>query len=303
MTVTRDLAVWVAWLDVCNLPADHIATVLDIESSQVTAWLARVPRRTTDSEAARVLEMWAAGHSARAIARELGRSRDTIYTVLSRGRGSTQVPVGPPQLGRHAKKRTIRGQSGTKIRHLAALDYPQSRIAEIMQLRPQLIADFLKRLTSSGGDHHLRKARSTREQRQLERNRIRAEMKPPKPIKPPTWQRTNARLDASGWTPPSTELPAIAPAELVADQAVAEMPATSPTSPIETPPADGPAWGYQHRFAAGERHGRSKLTEADAREIRRLHAQGMSMYALANRYGVNAGTVRAIVRFETWQEA
>ena len=272
MRVTRELAAWISWLDACNLPADHIATVLDIESSQVTAWLARIPHRTTDTEAARVLEMRASGQSGWVIARELGRSRDAVYAILSRGGGSTQVPVGPPRAYRHPENLAIRGHSGTKIRHLAALDYPQSRIAEIMQLRPQLIAEFLKRLTSSGGDRHLRKARSIREQRQLERNRLRAEMKPPKPVKQPTWQRTNARLDAAGWTPQSIELPAIAPAELVVHQAVAEL---SATSPIETPPADGPAWSPVHgRPMFGTANGRSKLTAADAREIRRLRTRG-----------------------------
>jgi hypothetical protein len=303
MRVTKDLAAWISWLDACNLPADHIATVLDIESSQVATWLARIPRRTTDAEAARVFEMRAAGQSGRAIGRELGRSHSAVYVILNRGSGSKQVSVGPPQVCRRAKNLAVRGQSGTKIRHLAALDYPQSRIAEIMRLRPEIIADFLKRLTSSDGDRHLRKARSTREQRQLERNRLRAEMKPPKPVKPPTWQRSNARLDTAGWTPPSTEeLPAIAAAELVVHQAVDELLPTRPAT--ENPPADGPAWGHhQHRFAAGERHGRSKLTRANVDEARELRAAGWSTGRLAERYGVSRNTICYALNGKTWQDA
>ncbi len=52
----------------------------------------------------------------------------------------------------------------------------------------------------------------------------------------------------------------------------------------------------------GEAHHDAKLTVAEVREIRLAYTtEGESQYALARRYGVNAGTINGIVRGRTWR--
>lgn len=53
--------------------------------------------------------------------------------------------------------------------------------------------------------------------------------------------------------------------------------------------------------ARGELHGHARLTEAAVTDARRLHAQGWSIVALAERYGVSANTIRYAVRGQTWR--
>jgi len=233
----------------------------------------------------------------REIARELGCHHWSIYAALNR-RALDRSPTGPPRLSNHPENVTaIRAHNGTKVRRLHELGYLSPRIAHLLALDLDEVLDFLSRIRPRRADAPLRRPRTRREQDGLRPRRIRR----PAPPKPPTWKRTDARNDSAGCTSPTTELPAIAAAELVVDEAVAELPARPAT---ENPPADGPAWGYhQHRFAAGERHGRSKLTAVDAREIRRLHAAGRSIYSLAPQFNISKSAIRAIVRFETWQDA
>lgn len=47
--------------------------------------------------------------------------------------------------------------------------------------------------------------------------------------------------------------------------------------------------------------GRAKLTADDARDIRNSHAQGVSMVQMAEQYGVNHESIRAIVRRIYWR--
>lgn len=49
----------------------------------------------------------------------------------------------------------------------------------------------------------------------------------------------------------------------------------------------------------GERHHKSKLTEADVREIRSLQGK-LSSKEIAKRYGVSSGTVNSVLRKQAW---
>lgn len=51
----------------------------------------------------------------------------------------------------------------------------------------------------------------------------------------------------------------------------------------------------------GSKHPDAKLTEASVREIRQRHESGESYYKLAERYGVQFGTIGKIVRREAWK--
>jgi hypothetical protein len=54
------------------------------------------------------------------------------------------------------------------------------------------------------------------------------------------------------------------------------------------------------RLARGERNGGAKLTEDKVREIRRLHAAGVSQSEIERRLGVDQTNVSLIVRGKRW---
>ena len=57
-------------------------------------------------------------------------------------------------------------------------------------------------------------------------------------------------------------------------------------------------------FSYGEHHGQSKLTEAQVREIRRIHVSGDLVYgacALARRFGMGESSIRAIINRRNWR--
>ena len=292
MSISRVAGRWIRWMDACGVPADHIAVVLDIDPSQVAAWLGRITRNATAWEIEQMRELRSAGYTVRAIALELGRSRSAIYDAVERG----DLPAWPPSPPLQRRRQgVIRAELATRVKAFHRLDYGVFQICTILNLDVAAVRDFIARIRAQSGDGYLSRPRTRREQSALQPPRPRRER--PAPI-PACWKRADSRLDSAGWTPPP-ELPAIAAVELVIDQAAPELPATPP---IERPPADGPAWsGF--RTVHGERNGNSKLAAADAREIRRLRAEGMSLYALAKRYDVAENTIRAIVQFKTWQDA
>lgn len=64
------------------------------------------------------------------------------------------------------------------------------------------------------------------------------------------------------------------------------------------------SWSSNHpeRLARGEINGSARLTAADVRTIRRLHAEGGSTLArLAGRFGVSFSNVSQIVNRQTWK--
>jgi len=63
------------------------------------------------------------------------------------------------------------------------------------------------------------------------------------------------------------------------------------------PPISKPR-GHNH---VGAKNGRSKITEADVREMRRAYVGGETQTSIAARYGMSQVTVSKIVRHESWR--
>ena len=55
------------------------------------------------------------------------------------------------------------------------------------------------------------------------------------------------------------------------------------------------------RTYTGPRPWHAKLTIAEVKEIRLLHASGQSMCSIGRQYGVTRGNIRAIIHRRTWQ--
>lgn len=55
------------------------------------------------------------------------------------------------------------------------------------------------------------------------------------------------------------------------------------------------------RQTCGEKHYRAKLTDVAVAEIRKMHATGTTLAAIAGAYGINNMTVRAVVTRKTWK--
>lgn len=55
------------------------------------------------------------------------------------------------------------------------------------------------------------------------------------------------------------------------------------------------------RPAKGERHGRSKITDGDVREMRRLHKLGWAIPALATRFDISKSQVSGILSRRYWR--
>jgi hypothetical protein len=57
----------------------------------------------------------------------------------------------------------------------------------------------------------------------------------------------------------------------------------------------------KNRHAAGERHGRTKLSVAAVKSILRSHAAGVGSWRLAREFGVSRTAVKNILRRKTWR--
>ena len=66
--------------------------------------------------------------------------------------------------------------------------------------------------------------------------------------------------------------------------------------------ADMKAKGRRKGINSGERNGRAQLTEADAREIKRLLATGMSQWEIANQFGVGQTQISKIELGKAWRD-
>lgn len=58
---------------------------------------------------------------------------------------------------------------------------------------------------------------------------------------------------------------------------------------------------YPERRPRGSRHGRAKLSESDAVEIKQLLADGLRRSAIANRFGVTKGAITQIANKRSWR--
>jgi DNA-binding transcriptional MerR regulator len=197
------------------------------------------------------------------------------------------------------RDRAIRSENGTYIRRLRELGYDVDQIAELMVLRPRAVADFLARTVSTRATPLVR-PRTKAKQRQFEafrpvRESRRARAAAKIAIHRERWALRDSRLDDEGASPAAVPPPA---AELVDDQVEELAPAPEVLVPVPNLWSDPTFQSY----ARGERHGRARMTWETVRESRRLHAAGASINALARRFSVHPGTIRAIVRNETWLE-
>ena len=55
------------------------------------------------------------------------------------------------------------------------------------------------------------------------------------------------------------------------------------------------------RSASGSKHGRAKLTPAKVRQIRRRYKKGELLTSLADEYGIDRTTVKAVIDRRTWR--
>ncbi len=259
---------WIDWLSRgCFLSVKHVCLVLDLDPSTVHAFMTRPVH---------------------------GRPR--------------ALPTGPPRW-RTVDRARIAAQTSVKARRLAELGYSIARSAIILDVEAQALRSFLTRCRpvrrasiSRPRDHtEQRRLEANRRRRRRRRKAAAVNARPPTSWRS-TWDRRRRPADPETVVLPAiaTELdqdtgvlPAIAaaPVELGADQARA----------AKAPPARNPWVGPTTMKATGADNGSAKLSEADAREVLRLHAEGMSIYALARKYTVNDGTIRAIVRGVTWK--
>jgi hypothetical protein len=192
-------------------------------------------------------------------------------------------------------RRPILNDTANKIRKLTELGYPPERIAAILVLDHRRVVSFLQRVTPASCRLGLVRPRTAAEQKRVDATQRRRSKAARVAAEKAVWSQRDARRDDAGCQAASYETispPAVDQvAELV--PAPVEVPAPAPTR------WDGPS---NPRAVYGERNGHAQLTWPDVREIRRQHSEGVSCYALARQYGRAAGTIRAVVRYETWRE-
>jgi DNA-binding CsgD family transcriptional regulator len=290
----KPTSAWVRWLVACDVPPAHIALLLGAPEASVRAYLDRPAGRwITPGELERMRAMRAGGKTFAEIGREIGRNQASVWAALKRGVTSRQPTAPPPRYGGGGN--AILGKMATKIRRLAALDYPPARIAAILGVDIAEVRSFLAR-TEPVRRAHLVRPRMKSEHARMVRNQRRRPPPKPKPYCPAPdeeWRYVND-VGPDG----TVELLTIAAAELVDHQAAVELPPAT----VEARPAPNVWVGSASAHATGEAHGSAKLTQAKADEIRELHAAGRSIYSLAPEFGVSKSAIRAIVRRETWAE-
>jgi hypothetical protein len=221
-----------------------------------------------------------------------------VHSLLAAPRWAKTVSTLP----RHSSvkgvlsQRPIRNDTANKIRKLTELGYPPERIAPILVLDYRRVVSFLKRATPASSRLGLVRPRTASEQRRVDATQRRRAKAAKARATKAIWAQRDARGDDAGQAP-------VASYETISPPAVnqaAELVPAPEAVPAPTPTRwDGSS---NPRAVYGERNGHAKLAWPDVREIRRQHADGLSCYALARQYGRNAGTIRAIVRYETWRE-
>ena len=94
------------------------------------------------------------------------------------------------------------------------------------------------------------------------------------------------------------------------DDLVAQLaqPAEAPAPPAPRPKpqridtrANGKRKGWSNRGSRAEQNGNSRVTAAQVREIRELHADGLSVYRIAERYPLGKSAIHKIVSGQTWR--
>jgi hypothetical protein len=236
------------------------------------------------------------------IAALLGCDLETIErdARISRGPVPAESTSPPCAMPTSPQSRSILGQTGRHVRTLHELGYGRARIAVLLALDVKAVRSFLERLRVSRRGRkdpdRLVRPRSRPEACALARSAKRARLR--------RRAREQERAIATAWGPRDAKGEAAAfqaskllSVELVAALAVVEIASTAAAIPAAPPSSwAGPTSGH----AVGMAHGSAKLTDDDVRAIRAAHAGGQSIYSLARDYDVAKGTIRAIVRRETW---
>ena len=211
-----------------------------------------------------------------------------VAAILERPRKGPRPKSAPQKRGC-----AILGGTAAKVRALARLGYQPTAIARIVAVDLVDVHDFLARIRP------VRTTRLVRPRGPAEQTRVNHHRRRRRPATPPP--RPPAIDPGEAWKyrddigpdgrPVAIDRPPAA--DVVVDLVELELPAVAPR-PVN-------AWvGPTDCFPRGEQHGHAKLTDADVVEVLRRHATGTSIYALAKTYKVNPGTIRAIVRGETW---
>ena len=185
--------------------------------------------------------------------------------------------------------RPVTDDTANKIRRLIELDYDVDRIAEILCLQVPMVVNCLRRFTPVRRVALVR-PRTRKEQERLQRNQRRRAKAAAVRAARALWVRCASPLDDAG-----CKAAIIPSADELLDLAFepAPLPCPEPTRWNQT---------TDERTRWGESNGQAKLTRELAREIRQLHADGVSMYELARRFDVARGTIAAIVKGRTWLE-
>jgi hypothetical protein len=181
----------------------------------------------------------------------------------------------PLQADRYAKStdRRIMGRLGLRVRELSGRGFSARDIAYALDLDPPAVRDFLARCQG------VARPRTRDEQEARERHareRLERANRPPKPDDP--WRGSGWEWREDVGPDGSIELPAIAAAaELVTDQAAAELPR------VEASAAPGPStWsGPESPFVTGPR----KITEEVLERAHKLHQAGWSWPRIARELG------------------
>jgi DNA-binding CsgD family transcriptional regulator len=224
------------------------------------------------------------------IAVVLGTDTDSVPKAIRAIHAAPALPHLKYQPRQHSRQ--ILGHTAIKVDRLAALGYTPARIGQILQLAPQTVKSWLKRTTGVNGTR-LAKPRPIQAQARIEANRLRRVKAKAAAAERAIWQRSNSLHDDRG-----DALPPTPPAAELLDQ-------VEGIEPKADAPMEPNRWHQTtiERGLSGETNPRSKLTWADVDEIRRSAREGTSAYALAKARRLSAGTVRAILKGETWKES
>jgi len=227
----------------------------------------------------------------------LGLEIDDLAVFLARERRGGRVPNGPPR--RSSRRKAITGQTGTRVKILQALGYSPAETARFLAVQARDVEDLLGRLAP------IRRERLARPRSRTEQARVRAQLPrfrpPPRSVvDPPAAEPWRHRDDVGpDGAPLMSAVVTVAPPECLGEVG------TRSSSGVGAPPAKTPTpsrWvGPSTLKAIGSAHGRAKLSEDDATEIRRRCAAGESMYSLAKKYKVARNTIYACVGGKTWK--
>lgn len=162
---------WSRWLLAWGVPVEHVAIVLDLTPGEVESLIASSARYVSTADAELCHRMRAEGSTYRHVAHAVGRSRQTVWGLITRGTHHTAPPPRPPF---RRPRSAILAQTARHVRTLTGLGYTAEQIAELLVVDASTVQDFLARLepirkARALGDHRTR-PREPREEHQVRLN-------------------------------------------------------------------------------------------------------------------------------------